>query len=111
MRPPGTREAANVSNDRRHTAIPAHVEHRVTVADGRTIAVAEWGDPDGLPLFTVHGTPGSRISWWQDPTIYARHGLRRLSVDRAGYGDSTRNPGAAWWTSPATSPRSPTPWP
>ncbi len=82
-----------MSNDRRHTAIPAHVEHRVTVADGRTIAVAEWGDPDGLPLFTVHGTPGSRISWWQDPTIYARHGLRRLSVDRAGYGDSTRNPG------------------
>ena len=57
--------------------------------------MAEWGDPDGLPLLGVHGTPGSRISWWEDPTIYARHGLRRLSVDRAGYGDSTRDPGRA----------------
>jgi pimeloyl-ACP methyl ester carboxylesterase len=75
------------------TGIPEHREHRITTPDGRTLAVAEWGDPDGLPLIAVHGTPGSRINWWEDPTIYARHGLRRLSVDRAGYGDSTRHPG------------------
>ena len=75
------------------SAAPAHAEHRITTPDGRTLAVAEWGDPDGLPLFAVHGTPGSRINWWQDPTIYARHGLRRLTVDRAGYGGSTRDAG------------------
>lgn len=84
-----------MSIDSLHRAIPEHLEHRITTADGRTLAVAEWGDPDGLPLLGVHGTPGSRISWWEDPTIYARHGLRRLSVDRAGYGDSTRDPGRA----------------
>lgn len=77
------------------SAAPGHLEHRVTTSDGRTLAVAEWGDPDGLPLVSVHGTPGSRLMWWEDPTIYARHGLRRMSVDRAGYGDSSRHAGRA----------------
>jgi pimeloyl-ACP methyl ester carboxylesterase len=72
---------------------PPHLEHRVPTPDGRTLAVAEWGDPEGLPLIAMHGTPGSRISYWQDPTVYARHGLRRVTYDRPGYGDSTRLPG------------------
>jgi pimeloyl-ACP methyl ester carboxylesterase len=74
-------------------AIPEHLEHRVRTPDGRTVAVAEWGDPNGLPLIAFHGTPGGRIGWWEDPTIYARHGLRRLTFDRPGYGESTRLPG------------------
>jgi pimeloyl-ACP methyl ester carboxylesterase len=73
--------------------VPEHLEHRFTMADGRTFAVAEWGDPAGIPCFMIHGTPGGRISWWQDPTIYARHGIRRFTVDRPGYGESTRMPG------------------
>ncbi len=73
---------------------PAHLEHRVTTPDGRTLAVAEWGDPHGLPLIAMHGTPGGRITYWgEDPTIYARHGLRRLTYDRPGYGESTRHQG------------------
>jgi pimeloyl-ACP methyl ester carboxylesterase len=52
--------------------------------------VAEWGDPDGSPLITLHGTPGSRLGHWRDPGIYARYGLRRITYDRAGYGGSTR---------------------
>ena len=70
--------------------IPEHIEHRINMADGRTVAVAEWGDPEGLPLFAIHGTPGGRIGWWKDPTIYRRYGLRRITLDRAGYGESTR---------------------
>ena len=73
--------------------IPEHIEHRIITADGRTLAVAEWGDPNGVPWFGLHGTPGGRISWWKDPTIYRRYGLRRITVDRPGYGDSTRLPG------------------
>ena len=73
--------------------VPDHLEHRVRTADGRTVAAAEWGDPNGVPLFALHGTPGGRISFWQDPTIYARHGLRRITLDRPGYGESTRQPG------------------
>ena len=73
--------------------VPAHLEHRVTAPDGRVLAVAEWGDPNGIALFALHGTPGGRIAYWMDPTIYARHGLRRFTVDRPGYGESTRHAG------------------
>lgn len=72
---------------------PEHLEHRIKAPDGRTLAVAEWGDPNGVPAFFLHGTPGGRISYWTDPGIYARLGLRRLTYDRPGYGDSTRAPG------------------
>ena len=44
--------------------IPDHLEHRVQTPDGRTLAVAEWGDPRGVPLISMHGTPGGRISYW-----------------------------------------------
>ncbi len=72
---------------------PEHIEHRIRTGDGRVLAVAEWGDPSGVPLVSIHGTPGGRISYWVDPTIYARHGLRRITYDRPGYGESTRLPG------------------
>lgn len=77
------------SND----AVPTHIEHRIRTRDGRALAVAEWGDPNGVPLFALHGTPGGRVAFWQDPTIYARYGLRRFTLDRPGYGESTRLPG------------------
>jgi pimeloyl-ACP methyl ester carboxylesterase len=67
-----------------------HLEHVVTAPDGRTLAVAEWGDPGGQPVIVLHGTPGSRLAHWRDPGIYARHGVRRITYDRAGYGGSTR---------------------
>ena len=41
-------------------------------------------------MFAIHGTPGGRIGWWKDPTIYRRYGLRRITLDRPGYGESTR---------------------
>jgi pimeloyl-ACP methyl ester carboxylesterase len=74
--------------------VPPHLEHRLTTADGRTLAVSEWGDPNGRPVITFHGTPGSRIGYWTpEPEIWKRFGLRRFSFDRPGYGESTRLPG------------------
>jgi pimeloyl-ACP methyl ester carboxylesterase len=70
--------------------IPEHIEHRVTLPDGRTLAAAEWGDPDGIPYLAFHGTPGGRISWWKDPGIYRRYGMRRITLERPGYGESSR---------------------
>lgn len=72
--------------------VPDHIERRFAAPGERTIALAEWGDPDGVPWFVFHGTPGGRISCWMDPEIYRRHGLRRLTFDRPGYGSSTRLP-------------------
>ncbi len=69
------------------------LEHRIQTPDGRTLAVAEWGDPAGLPLISIHGTPSGRLSRWRDPSIYTRAGIRRITFDRAGYGLSTRRPG------------------
>src|SRR3954452_6146225 len=72
---------------------PPHVEHRLKTPDGRTLAVAEWGDPNGIPWIAMHGTPGGRITYWEGPSIDARHGLRRITYDRPGYGGSTRDKG------------------
>ncbi len=83
--------ALDASTIDRDYGVPEHEEHRLTLPDGRTLAVAEWGDPTGKPVITFHGTPGSRIGYWTDePEIWKRFGLRRLSFDRPGYGDSTR---------------------
>jgi pimeloyl-ACP methyl ester carboxylesterase len=73
--------------------IDDHREHRFTLTDGRTLLVAEWGDPAGLAVIAHHGTPGGRLSVWHDPAIYARLGLRWITFDRPGYGASTRRPG------------------
>ena len=73
--------------------VPEHIEHRIPLPDGRVLAAAEWGDPAGIPLISLHGTPGGRMSWWEDPDIYRRHGLRRITIDRPGYGASSRRRG------------------
>jgi pimeloyl-ACP methyl ester carboxylesterase len=61
----------------------------IPTSDGRTLAVHELGDPAGLPVIAHHGTPGSGLLYerWQTP------GIRLIAYDRAGYGDSSRNPG------------------
>ncbi len=66
-----------------------------TAADGRTLAFCEWGDPHGAPVFSLHGTPGSRLGRHPDEGIYTRAGVRMITYDRAGYGGSTRLPGRA----------------
>ena len=85
------------------SAIPEHIEHRIESRDGRILAAAEWGDPNGVALFALHGTPGSRVAFWQDPTIYARHGLRRITLDRPGMAS---RPGCPAESSPTSSPTS-----
>ena len=69
------------------------LERLIGTPDGRVLAVAEWGDPAGLPIVAIHGTPGSRLGRWRDPAVYRRAGVRRITFDRAGYGLSTRRPG------------------
>jgi pimeloyl-ACP methyl ester carboxylesterase len=66
----------------------------VETVDGRTLAYAQIGDPEGMPAFVLHGTPGSRFSGRHpDPARVAEAGLWVISYDRPGYGRSTRHPG------------------
>jgi pimeloyl-ACP methyl ester carboxylesterase len=62
----------------------------VAAADGRTLTIAEWGDPDGFPVFSLHGTPGSRFARHYDESAYANVGARVITYDRPGYGGSDR---------------------
>ena len=61
--------------------------------DSRKLAYATWGDPDGYPVFVLHGTPGCRLERWPDEEVYRRLGVFLVTHDRAGYGRSTRHPG------------------
>jgi len=64
-----------------------------TVRDGRTVAWTDWGDPDGIPLLRVPGTPGCRWSVRADRTAWSERGLRVVTTERPGFGASTRLPG------------------
>jgi hypothetical protein len=65
----------------------------VAAADGRTLTMAEWGAPDGFPVFSLHGTPGSRFAGQSAGSAYARVGARVITYDRPGYGGSDRHRG------------------
>jgi pimeloyl-ACP methyl ester carboxylesterase len=58
--------------------------------DGRSLTIAEWGDPDGFPVFLLHGTPGSRFARHYDESVYANVGARVITYDRPGCGGSDR---------------------
>src|SRR4051794_41437051 len=52
-------------------------EGRIRLADGRTLAYAEYGDPDGRPVLGCHGSPSSRLERHvEDPGDYRRGGDR-----------------------------------
>ena len=51
------------------------------------------GAPDGLPVFLMHGTPGSRGGPRPRSSVLYRMGVLLVSYDRPGYGGSTRVPG------------------
>lgn len=57
------------------------------------MAYCEWGDPQGSAVFSLHGTPGSRLSRHPDENVYRQARVRVITYDRPGYGASTRHPG------------------
>lgn len=65
----------------------------VITPDGRTLAVEEWGVPDGTPVFYLHGTPMSRLARHPDDTLFTGLGIRLITFDRPGFGGSTARPG------------------
>ena len=65
----------------------------VELPDRRTIAVETSGSARGKPVFLLHGTPGSRIGQAPRGALLSWMGIRLITFDRPGYGDSDRLPG------------------
>lgn len=66
----------------------------VNTSDGRVLAFAEYGDPAGSPFLLLHGTPGCRLSGRHpDESRVVDAGLRLITYDRPGYGQSSRHKG------------------
>lgn len=63
----------------------------ISLPDGRTLAFATYGDPDGAPLFFHHGTPGSSHlgALLSEPAL--SRGVRVIAPSRPGYGRSDPN--------------------
>ena len=68
-------------------------ECRLVRPDGRTVAWSECGLPGGRPVLRLPGTPGSRFSLRTDQTPWVARGLQVITVERPGFGVSTRLPG------------------
>jgi pimeloyl-ACP methyl ester carboxylesterase len=74
--------------------VGAETAEFIQASDGRALAYAQIGDPEGAPVFVLHGTPGSRLSGRHpDPSRVAEAGLWVITYDRPGNGRSTRDPG------------------
>ena len=58
----------------------------ISLHDGRRLGYAEYGDPDGKPVFFFHGLPGSRRQRHPDNSIAIKLGARIIAIDRPGYG-------------------------
>jgi pimeloyl-ACP methyl ester carboxylesterase len=67
--------------------MPPLADEVLRLADGRLLAWTEWGDPRGTPVVFLHPCPGSRM-FCPDEQTTAAHGVRLITVDRPGYGES-----------------------
>lgn len=66
----------------------------VTLKSGRRLGVAQFGDPDGIPVIALHGAPASRLMFDVAESHARAAGLRLIAFDRPGYGLSPLDYGA-----------------
>ncbi len=64
----------------------------IKLPDGRKLSYAEYGDPQGLPVFFFHGFPGSRYDGEYSGQAAAEMGIRLIAPDRPGMGCSDFQP-------------------
>jgi pimeloyl-ACP methyl ester carboxylesterase len=65
----------------------------VEAPGGRTLLVREAGDPAGVPVLVLNGTPSSSLLYEPNVRDAEKRGIRLFSYDRPGYATSTRNRG------------------
>jgi pimeloyl-ACP methyl ester carboxylesterase len=61
-------------------------------ASGAPLMVRQSGDPAGMALVYFHGTPSCRLEPAFADALCAELGIRLVSFDRPGYGESPARP-------------------
>ena len=64
----------------------------LSLADGRRLAYATYGDTDGYPVLFCHGTPGSHVIARLLAAPARERGVRLIAPDRPGIGNSADAP-------------------
>ncbi|MEW9555438.1 alpha/beta fold hydrolase [Nonomuraea sp. NPDC050783] len=65
----------------------------IEIGDGRSLAVEEWGVPDGRPVLYAHGSPMSRLARYPYSHVFDELKVRLITYDRPGFGCSTPHRG------------------
>jgi pimeloyl-ACP methyl ester carboxylesterase len=69
------------------------LNQRIRFPDGRVLGFAEYGRPDGAPVFYLHGWPSSRLEPYAMRDQCSELGVRLIAPDRPGLGLSDFYPG------------------
>ena len=73
-----------------HAITRPKLEGNIAVGENRRLGFAEFGAPQGRPMFWLHGTPGARRQIPVEARVFAeRENIRLIGVDRPGIGSST----------------------
>jgi len=78
---------------RRAAPVARPHDRLITLADGRQLGYAEYGDPLGRPVLFFHGFGTSRVICPPDDELARKLGARLIAVDRPGIGLSDPFPG------------------
>lgn len=64
------------------------INQKIQLPDGRKLGFATYGDPEGYPVLAFHGTPGSRLWFEKEDPVSEKLGVKLITTDRPGYGNS-----------------------
>lgn len=81
--PPRTRKKQSVETN---LANKSKDQNTVKLPDGRILGFAQYGHPDGKPLFFFHGWPGCRLQAEILHQTAGKLNIRIISPDRPGFG-------------------------
>ena len=68
--------------------VNAKIDQQIELQDGRMLGYAEYGAPEGVPVFYMHGFPGSRLDYLlcDAGDVAVETNARVIAVDRPGMG-------------------------